>query len=74
VIVGAHGRAHQEAVTFLDDTLAIAGFDVRVADDDVVLFAGVDDKRIRSTASPNNDKILVLKGTSIFAGVDIRSY
>src|SRR5581483_479273 len=36
-------RHHQEAVALLDDALDVAGLDVRVADHDVVLLAGVDD-------------------------------
>jgi predicted membrane protein len=46
----------------------------RVVPDLAAVFASVDDKRIRTTAAADSDKILVLKGTSIFAGVDIRSY
>src|SRR5271169_5264911 len=38
-----HRRAHEEAVAFLDDALGIALLDVRVANDDIVLLAGVDD-------------------------------
>jgi len=46
----------------------------RVVPDLAAVFASVDDKRIRTTANADSDKILVLKGVSIFAGVDIRSY
>jgi len=46
----------------------------RVVPDLAAVFASVDDKRIRTNAAADSDKILVLKGTSIFAGVDIRSY
>lgn len=46
----------------------------QVVSDIAAVFASVDDKRIRTTASPNSDKILVLKGVSIFAGIDIRSF
>ncbi|HVS91914.1 MAG TPA: LiaF domain-containing protein [Mucilaginibacter sp.] len=38
------------------------------------VFAGVDDKRLRKTGSGDNNKVLVLEGVSIFAGVDIRSF
>lgn len=38
------------------------------------VFAGVDDKRIRQTGSGDNNKILVLEGVSIFAGVEIRTF
>src|SRR5579863_9573752 len=43
VPVALHGRAHQEAVAFLDDALDIALFDVGMADHDIVPLAGVDD-------------------------------
>jgi predicted membrane protein len=44
-----------------------------VTSDMVNLFAGFDDKRMQKS-DYGSDKILVLKGTSIFAGVEIRSY
>jgi len=44
-----------------------------VTSDMVALFAGFDDKRMMKS-DYGSDKVLVLKGTSIFAGVDIRSY
>lgn len=37
------------------------------------VFGGIDDKRSQHTM-PDPDKVLVLKGTVIFGGVDIRSY
>jgi hypothetical protein len=46
----------------------------QVVPDLAAVFAGIDDKRMRSTAAPGSDKVLVLKGVSIFAGVDIRSF
>ncbi|MFD0792525.1 LiaI-LiaF-like domain-containing protein [Mucilaginibacter litoreus] len=45
-----------------------------VVPDLAAVFAGVDDRRIKTTKPINNDKVLVLKGVSLFAGVDIRSY
>ena len=46
----------------------------QVVPDIAAVFAGIEDKRMKSTAAPGSDKILVLKGVSIFAGVDIRSF
>ncbi|MCR8558285.1 cell wall-active antibiotics response protein [Mucilaginibacter sp. BJC16-A38] len=46
----------------------------QVVPDIAAVFAGIEDKRLKSTASVGSDKILILKGVSIFAGVDIRSY
>ncbi|RCH56711.1 hypothetical protein DJ568_02315 [Mucilaginibacter hurinus] len=45
-----------------------------VISDMASIFASVDDKRKHFTTAVNNDKVLVIKGVSIFAGVDIRSY
>lgn len=44
-----------------------------VTSDMVSLFAGFDDKRMQKS-DYGSDKVLVLKGTSIFAGVEVRSY
>lgn len=44
-----------------------------VTSDIAAIFAGFDDKRMQKS-DYGTDKILILKGTSIFAGVDIRSY
>ena len=46
----------------------------QIVSDVAAVFGSIDDKRMRSTAAVNSDKVLVLKGVSIFAGVDIRSY
>jgi len=46
----------------------------QVVSDIAAVFASVDDKRIKTTAPLSSNKILVLKGVSIFAGIDIRSY
>jgi len=46
----------------------------QVRSDMAAVFAGIDDKRFGGTGAQSADKVLVLKGTSIFAGVDVRSY
>ena len=46
----------------------------KVVSDLAAVFASVDDKRLRTTTPIDTEKILILKGTSFFAGVDIRSY
>ena len=46
----------------------------QIVSDVAAVFGSIDDKRMRSTAAVNSNKILVLKGVSIFAGVDVRSY
>jgi predicted membrane protein len=69
-----NGRVVIDITQIFGGTKIIVPSNWQVVSDLAAVFAGVDDKRIRSTASPNNDKVLVLTGTSIFAGVDIRSY
>ena len=46
----------------------------QVTSDMAAIFAGIDDKRRPGMNALDPDKILVLKGTSIFAGVEIRSF
>lgn len=46
----------------------------QVVSDMAAVFAGIDDKRRPGTIALSPDKILILKGTSIFAGIEIRSY
>jgi predicted membrane protein len=46
----------------------------QVRSDVAAIFAGIDDKRFGNAAPQSPDKILVLKGTSIFAGIDVRSF
>ncbi|PTQ99430.1 cell wall-active antibiotic response 4TMS protein YvqF [Mucilaginibacter yixingensis] len=45
----------------------------QVVSDVAAVFSSVDDKR-RTNVPLSTDKILVIKGTSIFAGIDIRSF
>jgi predicted membrane protein len=38
------------------------------------IFGGIDDKRTMQSATVDRNKVLVLKGTSIFGGIEIRSF
>jgi Cell wall-active antibiotics response 4TMS YvqF len=69
-----NGRVIIDITQIFGGTKIVVPSNWQVVSDIAAVFASVDDKRLRSTASPTNDKILVLKGVSIFAGVDIRSY
>lgn len=46
----------------------------QVTSDMAAVFAGIDDKRRPGVIPLSADKILILKGTSIFAGVEVKSY
>ncbi|QQL49861.1 LiaF transmembrane domain-containing protein [Mucilaginibacter ginkgonis] len=65
---------------FIDVTQLFGGIKLivpphwQVVSDMAAIFAGIDDKRRPGATALNPDKILVLKGTSIFAGVEVRSF
>lgn len=40
----------------------------------VTIFGGIDDKRPHATEAVDTTKVLILKGTCIFGGIDIKSY
>jgi len=70
-----NGRVIIDVTQIFGGTKIIVPSNWQVVSDMAAVFAGIDDKRIRNTAAGNNyDKVLVLKGVSIFAGIDIRSY
>jgi predicted membrane protein len=69
-----NGRVIIDITQVFGGTKIIVPSNWQVVSDLAAIFAGVDDKRIRTTATLGSEKVLVLKGTSIFAGVDIRSF
>ncbi len=68
-----NGRVVLDITQIFGGTKIVVPSNWQVVSDIAAVFASVDDKRIRSTAA-GNEKVLVLKGVSIFAGIDIRSY
>jgi predicted membrane protein len=47
----------------------------KVSSDLVAIFGGIEDRRpLMSNQAISDEKHLVIKGTSIFGGIDIRSY
>jgi predicted membrane protein len=69
-----NGRVYVDITQLFGGTKIIVPAHWMVISDMAAVFAGVDDKRIRTSAPLDSNKVLVLKGISIFAGVDIRSY
>ncbi|MCC8427325.1 LiaI-LiaF-like domain-containing protein [Mucilaginibacter sp. UR6-11] len=69
-----NGRVYIDVTQVFGGTKIIVPSHWMVISDMAAVFAGVDDKRIRTTAPLDSNKVLVLKGVSIFAGIDIRSY
>jgi len=68
-----NGRVIVDITQIFGGTKIIIPSNWHVVSDIAAVFAGVDDKRLRGPALDDN-KILVLKGVSLFAGIDIRSY
>jgi len=69
-----NGRVVLDITQIFGGTKIVVPSNWQVVSDIAAVFASVDDKRIRSTAALGSEKVLVLKGVSIFAGIDIRSY
>ncbi|MDB5142156.1 MAG: hypothetical protein JWQ66_869, partial [Mucilaginibacter sp.] len=69
-----NGRVILDITQIFGGTKIVVPSNWQVVSDIAAVFASVDDKRLRSTAGVGSEKILVLKGVSIFAGIDIRSY
>ena len=69
-----NGRIVVDITQIFGSTKIIIPSHWQVISDIAAVFGGIEDKRMRSTAAIGSEKILVLTGVSIFAGVDIRSY
>ena len=69
-----NGRIIIDITQLFGSTKIIVPSHWQIVSDIAAVFSGIDDKRMRSTAPTGSEKVLVLKGVSIFAGVDIRSY
>ena len=73
-------QADIQGRVYIDVTQLFGGIKIivpphwQVTSDMAAIFAGIDDKRRSGGVPLNAEKTLVLKGTSIFAGVEVRSY
>jgi hypothetical protein len=70
------GRIELELTQIFGGTKLIVPPHWRIQSDDLVsIFGGMDDKRpIHSDVNYDNSKVLVLRGTCIFGGIDIKSF
>ncbi len=73
-------QADIQGRVYIDVTQLFGGIKIivpphwQVTSDMAAIFAGIDDKRRPGGVPLNAEKTLVLKGTSIFAGVEVRAY
>jgi predicted membrane protein len=68
------GTAEIEITTIFGGTKLIIPSNWTVRSEAVTLFGGLEDKRNMSTAIDNPAKTLILKGTVIFGGIELKSY
>jgi predicted membrane protein len=68
------GTVELELTQVFGGTKLIVPANWQVRTEIVAIFGGVEDKRSLQQGLQSPDKILVLTGTSIFAGIDVRSY
>lgn len=68
------GTAVLELTTIFGGTKLVVPSDWTVKSEAVTIFGGLEDKRNMQTATDGPEKILLLKGTVIFGGTEIKSY
>jgi predicted membrane protein len=69
-----NGRAELELTQVFGGTKLVVPSNWKIQTEELVsVFGGLDDKR-KNITTPDPDKTLVLKGTCIFGGIDIKNY
>lgn len=68
------GRVVLEVTCIFGGTKLIVPPDWNIQQEAVAIFGGIDDKRPITGMQESPDKILVIKGTVLMGGIDIRSY
>ena len=68
------GRVVLEVTCIFGGTKLIIPADWNIQQEAVAIFGGIDDKRVITGLQENPEKILVIKGTVLMGGIDIRSY
>lgn len=68
------GRIKLEITNIFGGTKLIVPADWNIQQEAVVILGGIDDKRPVNDVQVNPDKILVIEGTVMMGGIDIRSY
>lgn len=69
-----NGKVTIEITTIFGGTKLIVPSNWEVKSEVVSVFGGLEDKRTLSAIASNSDKILLLKGTVIFGGIEIKSF
>jgi len=67
------GRVKLEVTQVFGGTKIIIPANWTVHSEMVAIFGGIEDKRLQPT-EPTPEKVLIIEGTSVFGGIDIRSF
>lgn len=67
------GRVKLEVTQVFGGTKIIIPANWTVHSEMVAIFGGIEDKRLQAT-EPNPEKMLIIEGTSVFGGIDVRSF
>lgn len=67
------GRVRLEVTQVFGGTKIIIPANWTVHSEMVAIFGGIEDKRLQAT-EPNPEKMLIIEGTSVFGGIDVRSF
>ncbi|MFA7272691.1 MAG: DUF5668 domain-containing protein [Crocinitomicaceae bacterium] len=68
------GKALIEMTTIFGGAEIILPADWSVRSEMTSIFGGLEDNRIKKASDENSEKVLILKGTCVFGGVEIKSY
>ncbi|MBC7744661.1 MAG: hypothetical protein H7096_06125 [Flavobacterium sp.] len=68
-----HGRVKLEVTQVFGGTKIIIPANWTIHSDMVAIFGGIEDKRLQATEA-STEKVLIIEGTSVFGGIDIRSF
>lgn len=69
-----NGRVVLEITQVFGGTLLIVPSNWEIQSENVAILGGIEDKRKGLDKEPSSGKILVLKGVTVFGGIDIKSY
>jgi predicted membrane protein len=68
------GHVTMELVNIMGGTKLIIPANWELRTEIVSIFGGIEDKRPQQSVVPNGENVLILRGTSLFGGIDIKSF
>lgn len=69
-----NGQATLELVNVLGGTKLIVPPHWEIKSEVVAIFGGIEDKRIQQNTLPSGESVLIIRGTSVLGGIDIKSF